>query len=168
MRSAATLLHIKGVSGCIMCLCMPAIDDLPRIFGIVLVQAKRQSAAPGSIAAQVGMLSVGQPPLEAAPTPQGYAQRQAVMKGQNHNQAQGLMEAAIGGQDNGLVQPLMDPSRSRTTEMDGIADDVGGVGGLSDLQKQPLKLSQVRVLCVEACVKASSGCLRLLLRISAS
>ncbi|CAM9128768.1 unnamed protein product [Hapterophycus canaliculatus] len=106
-------------------------------------EAKRQSAASNSIAAQVGILSVGQPPLEAAPTPQGYAQRQAVMKGQNHNQApQGMMEAVVLGQDKGQVQPLMDPSRSRTMDIDGVVDDVSGAGGLPDYQKQPLKLSQ--------------------------
>lgn len=124
--------------------CQPR--DSLALFCLVVEQAKRQSAAPGSIAAQVGMLSVGQPPLEAAPTPQGYAQRQAVMKGQTHNQAQGMKEAAIGGQDNGQVQGLMDP-RSRGADIDGVIDDIAGPGGFSDHQKQPLKLSQVRSLC---------------------
>lgn len=40
-------------------------------------QAKRHNVA-GNIAAQVGMIPVAQPPLEAAPTPQGYAQHQAM------------------------------------------------------------------------------------------
>lgn len=96
------------------------------------------------------MLSAGQPPLEAAPTPQGYAQLQAVTQGQNQsqNQAQAMMEAA-GGQDNGQVQSLMDPSRPRNADVDGVVEDSGGGGGgggLSDQQKQPINLSQVCVL----------------------
>lgn len=111
------------------------------------MQAKRA----GSIAAQVGMLSAGQPPLEAAPTPQGYAQRQALMQGQHlsQNQAHATKEAA-GGQDNGQMQSLMDQSRSRNADIDGIVDDGGGGvgvgGGMSDHQRQPINLSQVRLL----------------------
>lgn len=123
----------------LMCLCL---------------QAKRYNAAAGSIAAQVGLLSAGQPPLEAAPTPQGYAQRQALMQGQNQSQnqaqAHATMEAA-GGQDSGQVQSLMDQSRARGADIEGVVDDGGGGGagvggGLSDQQRQPIKLSQVRFL----------------------
>lgn len=117
--------------------------SLPFYLGL---QAKRHSsAAAETIAAQVGMLSAGQPPVEAAPTPQGYAQRQAVTQGQtqNQNQAQAMMEAA-GGQDNGQVQSLIDQSRPRNADMDGVVEDGGGAGGLSDQQKQPINLSQVR------------------------
>lgn len=93
------------------------------------------------------MLSAGQPPIEAAPTPQGYAQRQAMTQGQNksQNQAQAMMEAA-GGQDNGQVQSLIDQSRPRNVDMDVVVEDGGGgVGGvLSDQQKQSINLSQVR------------------------
>lgn len=57
------------------------------------------------------------------------------------------MEAA-GAQDNGQVQPLMDQSRTRNADIDGIVDDGGGGGGvgvgggLSDQQRQPINLSQ--------------------------
>eukprot|EP00752_Nemacystus_decipiens_P009890 g8823.t1 len=113
----------------------------------------KQAKRAGSIAAQVGMLSAGQPPLEAAPTPQGYAQRQALIKGQNQsqNQAHATMEVA-GGQDNGQMQSLslMDQARPRNAnaDIDGIVDDLGGGGGggvgggLSDQQRQPINLSQ--------------------------
>lgn len=112
------------------------------------LQAKRHSsAAAETIAAQVGMLSAGQPPLEAAPTPQVYAQRQTATQGQNQsqNQTQAMMDA--GGQDNGQVLSLMDLSR-RNADVDGVIEDGGGGGGggLSDQQKQPINLSQVRLL----------------------
>ncbi|CBJ26117.1 conserved unknown protein [Ectocarpus siliculosus] len=107
-------------------------------------QAKRQGAAPGNIAAQVNLLSVGQPPVEAAPTPQGYAQqRQAMIQGQNQSHGQGMKEAAV-GQDGGQV-PVMGSSRPRNAEIDGVAEDVqggGAGGGMSDQKKQPLNLSQ--------------------------
>lgn len=111
-------------------------------------QAKRQGAAPGNIAAQVNLLSVGQPPVEAAPTPQGYAQqRQAVIQGQNQSHGQGMKEAAV-GQDGGQVS-VMGSSRPRNAEIDGGAEDVqggGAGGGMSDQKKQPLNLSQVCIL----------------------
>lgn len=61
---------------------------------------------------------------------------------------------AVGGQDNGQMQPVMDQSRPRNVDMDGVGDDggggggvgVGGGGGLSDQQRQPINLSQVRLL----------------------
>ncbi|CAM9818779.1 unnamed protein product, partial [Ectocarpus sp. 4 AP-2014] len=107
-------------------------------------QAKRQGAAPVNIAAQVNLLSVGQPPVEAAPTPQGYAQqRQAMIQGQNQSHGQGMKETAV-GQDGGQV-PVMGLSRPRNVEIDGVTEDVqGGAagGGMSDQKKQPLHLSQ--------------------------
>lgn len=108
----------------------------------------RQGAAPGNIAAQVNLLSVGQPPVEAAPTPQGYAQqRQAMIQGQNQSHGQGMKESAV-GQDGGQV-PVMGSSRPRNAEIDGVAEDVqggGAGGGMSDQKKQPLNLSQVCLL----------------------
>ena len=113
------------------------------------LQAKRHSASAGAIAAQVGMLSAGQPPLEAAPTPQGYAQRQAVMQGQmkTQNQPQVKMEAK-GVPDNGQVHALMDQSRPRNADVDMIVEDGGG---LSDQQRQPINLSQVRLVLLMPC-----------------
>lgn len=122
-------------TGPIWCWCLQVVH-VPLSF-IVCLQAKRHSSASaGAIAAQVGMLSVGQPPLEAAPTPQGYAQRQAVMQGQvkNQSQAQATMEG-IGVQDNGQGQALMDQSRPRNADVDVLVDDQ---------QRQPISLSQVR------------------------
>lgn len=140
-------------------LCRPYIHVSPQgsfVCALFLVlQAKRHSsAAAETIAAQVGMLSAGQPPVEAAPTPQGYAQRQALNQGQNQtqNQAQAMMEAA-GGQDNGQAQSLIDQSRPRNADMDGVVEDGGGAGGLSDQQKQPINLSQVRFVFKRARVQ---------------
>ena len=66
-----------------------------RVF-LSLTQAKRHSnAAAGNIATQVGMMSAGQPPLEAAPTPQGYAQRQSMGHNQNQNLGSGLVEGGV-------------------------------------------------------------------------
>ena len=110
------------------------------------------------------MLSAGQPPLEAAPTPQGYAQRQALRQNQSQNQAHATMEVA-GGQDNGQMQALIDQSRPRNADIDGIVDDGGGGGGgggvgggLSDQQRQPINLSQVLLLLSSRMERLTRSC----------
>lgn len=99
------------------------------VFLFPLVQAKRHSTvAAGNIATQVGILSAGQPPLEAAPTPQGYAQRQSMGHNQSQSLGSGLVEAAGGGGINhGQSQSLIDQSRARNADMDGGADDARGI-----------------------------------------
>ena len=106
------------------------------------MQAKRHSAAAGNIATQVGIMSAGQPPLEAAPTPQGYAQRQAM----GHNQSQslggsGLVEGGGGGGgiNHAQSQSMMDQSRPRNADMEGGADDARGMP-----DQMAMNLSQVR------------------------
>lgn len=108
-----------------------------RVF-LSLTQAKRHSnAAAGNIATQVGMMSAGQPPLEAAPTPQGYAQRQSMGHNQNQNLGSGLVEGG-GGLNHGQSQTLMDQSRPRNADMDGGADDARGIS-----EQLAMNLSQV-------------------------
>lgn len=104
------------------------------------MQAKRHSSvAAGNIATQVGILSAGQPPLEAAPTPQGYAQRLSMGHNQSQSLGSGLVEAAGGGGVNhGQSQSLIDQSRARNTDMDGGADDARGIP-----EQLTLNLSQV-------------------------
>lgn len=85
-------------------------------------------------------MTVGQPPLEAAPTPQGYAQRKAMGRGQGQNQGPGSNEGA--GQGHGQGQSLMDASRPRNADVETGADDAAG---LSDQQPMaPPQMSQVR------------------------
>ena len=52
------------------------------------MQAKRHSVVAGNITAQVVMTSVSQPPVEAAPTPQSYAQLRGLGHGQIHSHGQ--------------------------------------------------------------------------------
>lgn len=105
------------------------------IFG-GFMQAKRHNAA----AMQAGMLSVAQPPLEAAPTPQGYAQRHSIghVPVPVQNQGQGSSDGA-GQQGHGQGQQMMDSSRPRNADGDQGGDDMGG-----SAEQQPITLSQVR------------------------
>lgn len=99
------------------------------------MQAKRHNAA----AMQAGMMSVGQPPLEAAPTPQGYAQRHSMGHAPVQNQGQGSSDGAVQqGHGHGQGQQMMDSSRPRNADMDQGADDICGSS------EQPITLSQVR------------------------
>lgn len=98
------------------------------------MQAKRHTAA----AMQAGMMSVGQPPLEAAPTPQGYAQRHSMGHVPVQNQVSGPNDGA-GQQGHGQGQQMMDGSRPRNADIDQGADDMGGTS-----EQQPITLSQVR------------------------
>lgn len=99
------------------------------------MQAKRHNAA----AMQVGIMSVSQPPLEAAPTPQGYAQRHSMGHVPVQNQGQGSSDGA-GQQGHGQGQQMMDSSRPRNADGDQGGDDMGG-----SAEQQPITtLSQVR------------------------
>ena len=103
------------------------------------MQAKRHSSvAAGNIATQVGILPAGQPPLEAAPTPQGYAQRQSMGHNQSQSLGSGLVEATGGGINHGQSQSLIDQSRARNADMDGGADDARGIP-----EQLTINLSQV-------------------------
>lgn len=106
-------------------------------------QAKRHGVSPGNIAAQVGLMSVAQPPLEAAPTPQGYAQRQALGHGQGHNQGPGLNDGT--GQVHGQGQSLMDQSRPRN-ETDVGADETGGSSDHPPMNLSLVRLDEIGVL----------------------